>query len=176
MGVQGDLVQLWGCRWRGAGMVPTSTGRLESKHHLPSLLVHGSAGADALGQVRTWWSHPTTSPCARAGCVLGSSWSTPPPPWPHPQMPVIHHPLLQKGPPSSANKPLQVTLLGKPGSFINIHNVNCCNWKAGFPLLGMWVCAVVWKCAEECEGRIAPVVVMVTTGLCCVWVRVLKEQ
>lgn len=133
-----------------------------------------SAGADALGQLRTRWSHPTASPCTRAGCVPGSSWSTP-----HgliPQMPALHHPPLQKGPPSAANKPLQVTLLGKPDSFINIHNVNCCNWKAGFPLLGVWVCAAVWKHAEECEGGIAPAVVMVTTGLCCVWVPAPKEQ
>lgn len=40
----------------------------------------------------------------------------------------------------------------------------------------MWVCAAVWKCAEECEGGIAPVVVVVMTGLCCVWVHALTEQ
>lgn len=115
---------------------------------------------DALEQERTLVV-PSTSPCSQD---LQSSHGL-----------ILHHqrftPALQKAlrPPSSANKPLQVILLGKPGSYINIHNVNCCNLKAGFPLPGPWVCAAgVAMCAEPLRWEEdAPLGIMVTTGLYC---------
>lgn len=160
----GDWGGLWfGCgdATMGASKGPADTCVLEMQLHLlefqalQELMLPGCSGAGEVLVV------PSTSPCSQ------DLWS--------PHGLILHHqwftPTLQKAlrPPSSANKPLQVILLGKPGSYINIHNVNCCNLKAGFPLPGPWVCAAgVAMCAEPLRWEEdAPLGIMVTTGLYC---------
>lgn len=157
----------WGLRWPlvwphrgdagvGASEAPADICWLEAERHPPGLLVQGFAGSPQVlwGRGGRWWSFHLPQhrgrTCARTpGALHGLS----------PQRQRFARP-LQKGlrPPSSANKPLQVNLLGKPGSFINIHNVNCCNLKAGFPIPGTWACAAG---VETCGGmfpRRAPAV------------------
>lgn len=167
-GCAGSTAGSWGLGWplvwlgsagcRGDASVGGYGGFKSPCRHLPGgngasspcvaspKLCKSSCFMDALGQGRIPVV-PSTSPCTRAGCAPRTSGA------PHGLILQCQRftRSLQKGlrPPSSTNKPLQVMLLGKPDSFINIHNVNCCNLKAGFPLLGMWVCAAG---VETCRG------------------------
>lgn len=81
------------------------------------------------------------------------------------------HPQKSLGAPCSANKPLQVFLLGNPG-FINIHNVNCCNWELAARCRGCGCGSAAGMFSRR--GEEAPAVIA-AMGLW-VWAQVLKEQ